>query len=402
MRRSFSARRCGVRSMAGGALIQLFCGLPAAWGAFQPALQRQYGLSEPQAAAAFAVLVGAFGAAGMPAGALQDRLGAKPVCGLGAAVLGGGFWAASFLPEGRPWAVALVFSLPAGLGCALEYPAVMGCVQRWYPSRRGFATGVVGCAAGLSGAVLSVLVRGLTGRFGLRVCLRVMGCTLTAVCLTGTALLCVPKKPETHKKTRPAGGLKTAWRELRAPGTLLLMAAFALSAPAVLLFSPVILRLGQARGLSENAAALAIVAGSAASAAGRLAAPWASDRLGRRPASMGLLAALTLFSALFAFARREWVVALYACLTFCYSGQAALLPSFAADRFGQERAGQSCGLLTLGAGLGGVLLPLLARGWQGAAPHAAAVCSSAAGFACMAMYGRYGRGTKAGTPAKQG
>ena len=55
-----------------------------------------------------------------------------------------------------------------------------------------------------------------------------------------------------------------------------------LATPAVLLFSPIIVQLGQDRGLSEEAAHWAIIIGAVGSAAGRLAMPALSDKIGRR------------------------------------------------------------------------------------------------------------------------
>ncbi len=60
--------------------------------------------------------------------------------------------------------------------------------------------------------------------------------------------------------------------------------------PAVLLFSPIILKLGMERGLEEQAALWSVVLGSVGSAAGRLLMPLLSDRIGRRPTDMLLFA----------------------------------------------------------------------------------------------------------------
>ena len=55
--------------------------------------------------------------------------------------------------------------------------------------------------------------------------------------------------------------------------------AVCFSTPAVLLFSPIILKLGVERGLDENAALWSVVLGSVGSAAGRLLMPMLSDKI---------------------------------------------------------------------------------------------------------------------------
>ncbi len=388
--------------LAGGAAIQLLAGIPAGWGAFGPGVEAEFGFSSGQTVLIFSFIITAFGIGCVAGGVLQDKAGARLCCLLGAAGLGGGFFAASFFPEGRPLWFYLGFSLPVGAGCAFLTPSVMSCVQKWYPQKRGFATGVIGGAAGLSGAVLTLAARWLGGGWGMRVCFRVLGLVMAAVCTLGALAMRQPQSGTATDRTAPekSPALKAAPKNapprelspkevLRTRDYRLLVCAVAAAAPTVLLFSPVILPLAQQRGLSENAAAMIIAIGSLASAAGRLSMPWLSDRIGRRRADLLLFAALAVFSVLFAFVQNWWVTVLYACLTFCYSGQAALLPAFATDRFGTRWAGVNYGLLTLGMSAGSLVFPLLARLLQGeSAPHWIAAGAAAAGFICLWFYGK--------------
>ena len=158
----------------------------------------------------------------------------------------------------------------------------------------------------------------------------------------------------------------------------------AFSTPAVLLFSPIILKLGVERGLDENAALWSVVLGSVGSAAGRLLMPMLSDRIGRRPTDMLLFAVSLGLSAGFAFAQGWWVVACYAGLTFCYSGLAAVLPALSTDLFGFPHAGVNYGFLALGQSVGSLAFPAAANLWGlEAGRHWLAVGGAAAGFAAM-------------------
>ena len=178
-------------------------------------------------------------------------------------------------------------------------------------------------------------------------------------------------------------------------------AAVCLSTPAVLLFSPVILELGQERGLSESAARLSVVIGSVGSAAGRLAMPALSDKIGRRAVDLALFAGLAGLSVAFAFAGGWWVVAVYTALTFCYSGEAAVLPSFCSDLFGLKHAGVNYGFLALGMSAGSIGFPLAARalGLE-AGRHWLAAGAAAAGFLLLLALGRAEKNGV--TPAKNG
>ena len=142
--------------------------------------------------------------------------------------------------------------------------------------------------------------------------------------------------------------------------------------------------LAQERGLSETAALACIVVGSVFSAAGRLLMPWLSDRIGRRYTDMLLLGALGGLSVWFAFAAGWQVLLAYSLLTFCYSGEAAVIPAAGTDLFGAKHAGVNYGFLALGMSAGSVGFPLLARSMTNAAArHIIAACAPAVGFVCL-------------------
>lgn len=352
--------------LAAGAAAQLLTGIPAAWGVFQQPVMQGYGLSRGQAMLAFALLVAAYGVGCAAGGLLQDRRGPRTAGLWGAALLGGGFLAAALVPPGNVPLFLLVYSLPAGTGGAFLAPAVMACAQKWYRDRKGWATGVAGVAMGLSGAFFTLFVKGVGGRWGIRVCFAALGLLMLAVCGAGAAIL---QDPPQKGGAGPLPGLDHR-AMLRTRQYRLCAAAVALSAPPVLLFSPEIFSIATDRGVPEAAAPYSIVLGSAASAAGRLLLPALSDRLGRKRVLYAVYLGLAAGSAWFAFAGNGWVLASYALLTFFYSGGAAVQPAFNSDLFGLRHAGVNYGFIALGMSAGSLLsyagsqaLPLAARHW---------------------------------------
>ena len=377
--------------LAAGAAIQVLTGLPAAWGVFQQPVMEEYGLSEQGAGYAFGILIAAFGVGCVLGGFLQDRHGPRCAGLWGTALLCGGFFAAGLLPPGSAWAFFLAFSIPAGLGTAFLYPSIQSCAQKWYADRKGLATGVIGGAVGLSGAFLTVFVRTAVRGFwvvqGIRGAFWALGAVTLPVCLVGSLLLQDP--PQTGQTQKPQENGKNtidlAPRQmLRTKQYWLCAGAVCFSTPAVLLFSPIILKLGMERGLEEQAALWSVVLGSVGSAAGRLLMPLLSDRIGRRPTDMLLFAVSAGLSAGFAFAQGWGVVACYAGLTFCYSALAAVLPSLSTDLFGFPHAGVNYGFLALGQSVGSLAFPFAANffGLE-VGRHWMAVAAAGAGFACI-------------------
>ena len=377
--------------LAAGAAIQVLTGLPAAWGVFQQPVMEEYGLSEQGAGYAFGILIAAFGVGCVLGGFLQDRHGPRCAGLWGTALLCGGFFAAGLLPPGSAWAFFLAFSIPAGLGTAFLYPSIQSCAQKWYADRKGLATGVIGGAVGLSGAFLTVFVRTVVRGFwvvqGIRGAFWALGAVTLPVCLVGSLLLQDP--PQTGQTQNPQENGKNTidlapQQMLRTKQYWLCAGAVCFSTPAVLLFSPIILKLGMERGLEEQAALWSVVLGSVGSAAGRLLMPLLSDRIGRRPTDMLLFAVSAGLSAGFAFAQGWGVVACYAGLTFCYSALAAVLPSLSTDLFGFPHAGVNYGFLALGQSVGSLAFPFAANffGLE-VGRHWMAVAAAGAGFACI-------------------
>ena len=377
--------------LAAGAAIQVLTGLPAAWGVFQQPVMEEYGLSEQGAGYAFGILIAAFGVGCVLGGFLQDRHGPRCAGLWGTALLCGGFFAAGLLPPGSAEAFFLAFSIPAGLGTAFLYPSIQSCAQKWYADRKGLATGVIGGAVGLSGAFLTVFVRTAVRGFwvvqGIRGAFWALGAVTLPVCLVGSLLLQDPPQTGQTQKTQENGKntIDLAPRQmLRTKQYWLCAGAVCFSTPAVLLFSPIILKLGMERGLEEQAALWSVVLGSVGSAAGRLLMPLLSDRIGRRPTDMLLFAVSAGLSAGFAFAQGWGVVACYAGLTFCYSALAAVLPSLSTDLFGFPHAGVNYGFLALGQSVGSLAFPFAANffGLE-VGRHWMAVAAAGAGFACI-------------------
>lgn len=377
--------------LAAGAAIQVLTGLPAAWGVFQQPVMEEYGLSEQEAGYAFGILIAAFGVGCVLGGFLQDRHGPRCAGLWGTALLCGGFFAAGLLPPGSAEAFFLAFSIPAGLGTAFLYPSIQSCAQKWYADRKGLATGVIGGAVGLSGAFLTVFVRTAVRGFwvvqGIRGAFWALGAVTLPVCLVGSLLLQDP--PQTGQTQKPQENGKNTidlapQQMLRTKQYWLCAGAVCFSTPAVLLFSPIILKLGMERGLEEQAALWSVVLGSVGSAAGRLLMPLLSDRIGRRPTDMLLFAVSAGLSAGFAFAQGWGVVACYAGLTFCYSALAAVLPALSTDLFGFPHAGVNYGFLALGQSVGSLAFPFAANffGLE-VGRHWMAVAAAGAGFACI-------------------
>ena len=314
--------------LAAGAAAQLLTGIPAAWGVFQKPVMAQYGFSRGQAMLSFAILVAGYGIGCAIGGFVQDQHGPRYAALWGTALLGGGSMGAALVPQGNAALFFLVYSIPAGVGSAFLAPAVL------------------------------------------------------AVCGASAAVLQNPPQPAGQPNAKAANDLPPH-QMVRTTQYRLCVAGVALAAPPMLLFSPEILTIAADRGLPEQWAPLCVAVGSAASAAGRLLCPAASDHWGRKPVLYGVYAALAAGSIGFAFAQGWWVLAAYCVLTCFYSGGAAVQPALNTDLFGLAHAGVNYGLIALGMSAGSLLSYAGSQLLDLPARHMLAVASAVAGGICF-------------------
>jgi MFS family permease len=85
-------------------------------------------------------------------GFLVERFGPKLLIGLGALMSGSGWIASSYIQT--IWGLYATYGLLCGVGTGIVYIGIIGLMVKWFPDRRGLATGVVAAGYGF-GAILT-------------------------------------------------------------------------------------------------------------------------------------------------------------------------------------------------------------------------------------------------------
>src|ERR1700731_4893758 len=160
------------------------------WTLFVPSFQKTTGsiLSEVQWTITFLIVLQTW--LSPLQGYLVDRLGPKILIGLGAAMSGAGWIASSYITT--IWSLYATYGLLCGVGTGIVYIGIIGLMVKWFPDRRGLATGVVAAGYGFGAILTTFPIDGMLKASGYQHTLVVFGTIFAAIGLLGALMLKPP------------------------------------------------------------------------------------------------------------------------------------------------------------------------------------------------------------------
>src|SRR6202521_3834578 len=122
------------------------------WTLFTKPLQETLGATLPAIQVTFTIVIVLQTWLSPVQGYLVDRFGARTLIAAGCLLSGLGWITAAYATSLT--GLYLTYGLFCGLGTGIVYVGIIGLVVRWFPDRRGLATGVVAAGYGF-GAILT-------------------------------------------------------------------------------------------------------------------------------------------------------------------------------------------------------------------------------------------------------
>jgi MFS transporter, OFA family, oxalate/formate antiporter len=395
-----------------GTLLMLMLGTVYAWSFFQNPIMSAMGWSNAKTAWAFSIAILCLGFAASWGGVNLQRIGPRKL-----AITGGAMFAAGYIIGGIAFKLEslvllyLGFGLIGGIGNGLGYVTPVATVSRWFPDKKGFATGLVVMGFGFGALVMSKIIgpvlMQVTGG-NLTMIFSYIGIIMAAAIFFGSFIKNPPEGYVPEGYTPPASEYvitKTALEAtvmdcILSPQWLLMWFVFFVNITAGIMFigfqSPMLQDiLGRSRpGMDGQALAAAgatlIAASSMCNGLGRFFWGWLSDRLGRIQTFRIILATQIIVFIMLHYVNSPVVFSLLVCyVLLCYGGGFGTMPSFVLDVFGPRLMPVVYGAILTAWSLAGVAGPQIVavikdtyKDAAGQLTFTIAACLLVAGFFC--------------------
>jgi oxalate/formate antiporter len=335
------------------------------WTLFVKPLQGATGASLPAVQVTISVLILLQTWLSPLQGTLIERFGPRPLVMAGCALSGLG-WVMAAQAHSLV-TLYLSYGLLCGVGTGIVYVGIVGQMVRWFPDRRGFATGMVAAGYGFGVMLTTFPISGMLAESGYRHTLTVFGLVLGGIGTAVAALLRAPP-PDFYLPSLP--GADSTVRNVRSLDMLKVPVFWLMFAMMTMVSTGGLMVIVQFAGFSRDfgigpkvlvfglaALPLALTIDRITNGLTRPLFGALSDRIGRENTmAVAFLGEAAAVLALLAVRDTPVLYVLMSGVVFFGWGEIfSLFPSTLTDTFGSEHATANYGFLYMAQGIGSVL-----------------------------------------------
>ncbi|MGA9007483.1 MAG: oxalate/formate MFS antiporter [Xanthobacteraceae bacterium] len=298
---------------------------------------------------------------------LVDRFGPRLLISLGA-LLSGGSWVLSAYIDNL-WALYFTYGVLGGFGTGIIYVGIIGLMVRWFPDRRGLATGLAAAGYGFGAFFTSFPIDSMIKSSGYAQTFIVWGVIQAVIGILAAQWLRTPPDGYQVASAAPAAAVAQSRRSyspremLKSPVFYLLFIMMSMMSTSGLMVvfnvGPFAKDFGVANMLVFGMAALplSLTLSRVTNGLTRPFFGWVSDHIGREP-TMTLAFSLECAAilVLFAYINQPALFVVLSGLVFFGWGEIfSLFPSTLTDTFGPKYAATNYGFLYIAQGVGSIL-----------------------------------------------
>ena len=376
-------------------ILQLCFGTVYAWSFFQTMLVRQLEWTNTETAVAFAVTIFSLGIAAAWAGMVLPRLGPRKLALAGSILFSLGYLVAALALE-RDNLLLFYFGygVIGGAGIGFGYVTPVATAAKWFPDKKGLATGIVVMGFGVGAFLFSRLLAPflvVQTEEDLPLIFMWLGIIFAVVLIPISLLISNPPKnflapAGAAASADPAGADQPGFvsRCLRSREFIIIWLIFFFNISAgisVISFQSSLLQ--DVWGLADPTldpevlaqyGATLIAVSSLCNGLGRLFWGLLSDHIGRVSVFRILLASQMVVFAILMTERDPWIFSILVCyILLCFGGGFATMPSFILDVFGSKNMSAIYGAVLTAWAAAGIFGPLYVGYYKDVYPDRAVI-----------------------------
>jgi len=347
--------------------IHLSIGGAYAYSVYKNPIMQEMGWNATNVTVAFTIMMGLAGFAAALFGSLVEKMGPRKSAMVAAVLFGAGQAGAGLaILSDSVVLYWLTYGLLSGLGMGIGYIAPVSTLVKWFPDRRGLATGMAVLGFG-SGALLTAPVAAnLMEAVGISNTYFILGISYFILMMLGALYIAPPAGNASGDKYATSSGIKalaqlSAKEAVRTKHFWMLWSMHLVNVTAGIMMISVASPMAQEIvGLSVAGAAAMVGLMGLFNGGGRLLWAAASDYIGRHNVFVIFFIIQLITFVTLPFTTNLIIFQLLIFLVVsCYGGGFSNLPAFASDLFGTKQLGVIHGYLLTTWSLGGIFGPII-------------------------------------------
>ncbi len=346
-----------------GVVLHLMIGGVYAWSVFTKPISQQTGWRETAVSFAFSLAIFFLGMSAAFMGRLVEKFGPTVTGTIASICYGSGIALTGLAVQSHQlWLLYLAYGVIGGLGLGSGYVTPVSTIIRWFPDKRGLATGLAIMGFGFAALLTGPVAQKLMATVGVANTFYILGAFYFLVMIVAAQFI---KKPRPHELPQAiaqnAQRLSLTGQELRTRTFAFLWFMFFINiTTGIGLVSAASPMAQNMTTMTASAAAVMVGILGLFNGFGRLAWATLSDYIGR-PLTYSLIFILDI-AMLFVllFFKTPFIFALALCLLLsCYGAGFSVIPAYLGDVFGTKQLGAIHGYILTAWAAAGMVGPVL-------------------------------------------
>ncbi|KGR89968.1 MFS transporter [Ureibacillus massiliensis 4400831 = CIP 108448 = CCUG 49529] len=347
--------------------IHLSIGGAYAYSVYKNPITDEMGWSTTNVTIAFTIMMGLAGFAAALFGSLVEKMGPRKSAIVAAVLFGVGQAGAGIaILSDSVVLYWLTYGVLSGLGMGIGYIAPVSTLVKWFPDRRGLATGMAVLGFGSGALITAPVATYLMEAVGISNTYYILGISYFILMLLGALYIAPPTENVSVDKYATSPGAKpiaqlSAREAVKTKHFWMLWSMHLVNVTAGIMMISVASPMAQEIvGLSVAGAAAMVGLMGLFNGGGRLLWAAASDYIGRHNVFVIFFIIQLITFVTLPFTTNVIIFQLFIFLVVsCYGGGFSNLPAFASDLFGTKQLGVIHGYLLTTWSLGGIFGPII-------------------------------------------